>query len=57
MLLNNDIAFAQVTVIVPVYKAEGTVEATVKSICNQTHKNLEILLVDDGFAGIGTSRR
>ncbi len=48
MLLNNDDAFAQVTVIVPVYKSEGTVEATVKSICNQTHKNLEILLVDDG---------
>ena len=37
-----------ISVIVPVYKAEGTVEATVKSICNQTHKNIEILLVDDG---------
>lgn len=48
MLANNDVESAQVTVIVPVYKAEGTVEATVKSICNQTYKNLEILLVDDG---------
>lgn len=48
MFSDNNITSAQVTVIVPVYKAEGTVEATVKSICNQTHKNLEILLVDDG---------
>ncbi len=46
--MSYDIASAQVAVIVPVYNAEGTIEATVKSICNQTHKNLEILLVDDG---------
>lgn len=37
-----------VSVIVPVYKAEGTIEATVKSIQAQTHKNIEIILVDDG---------
>ncbi len=37
-----------VAVIVPVYKVEGTLEATVKSIQAQTHKNIEIILVDDG---------
>lgn len=48
MLSGNNITSAQVTVIVPVYKVEGTLETSVKSICNQTYKNLEILLVDDG---------
>lgn len=37
-----------VTVVVPVYKVEGTLEATVKSVQEQTHRNLEIILVDDG---------
>lgn len=39
---------ADVSVIVPVYNVEGTVEATVKSILVQTYKNIEILLIDDG---------
>ncbi|MBE6820013.1 MAG: glycosyltransferase family 2 protein [Ruminococcaceae bacterium] len=37
-----------VTVVIPVYKVEGTLEATVKSVQSQTHQNLEIILVDDG---------
>lgn len=41
----NDI---KVAVVVPVYNVEGTLEATVKSIQAQSHKNLEIILVDDG---------
>lgn len=36
------------SVIVPVYKAEPYFEACVSSIRNQTYKNLEIILVDDG---------
>ena len=38
----------KVSVIVPVYNAEGTIEFTVKSIQEQTYKNIEIILVDDG---------
>lgn len=37
-----------VTIIVPVYKVEEYLDACVASIVNQTYKNLEIILVDDG---------
>lgn len=37
-----------ISVIVPVYNAEKTLHRCVDSICTQTHKNLEIILVDDG---------
>ncbi len=37
-----------VTVIVPVYNIEDLLERCVASICKQTYRNLEILLVDDG---------
>ncbi len=42
---NEDICF---TVVVPVYNIEKFVGKCVKSIINQTYKNLEIILVDDG---------
>lgn len=37
-----------ISVLVPVYNAEKTLERCVKSIINQTYNNLEIVLVDDG---------
>lgn len=37
-----------VSVIVPVYKVEKYLENCVESILNQSYKNLEIILVDDG---------
>lgn len=37
-----------ITVIVPVYKVENYLTECVDSIINQTYKNLEIILVDDG---------
>lgn len=37
-----------ISVIVPVYKVEEYLEQCILSICNQSYKNLEILLVDDG---------
>ena len=37
-----------ISVIVPVFKVENYLEKCVDSITNQTYKNLEIILVDDG---------
>lgn len=37
-----------ISVIVPVYKVEKYLNDCVKSIVNQTYRNLEIILVDDG---------
>lgn len=37
-----------ISVIVPVYKAEPYLDKCISSIVNQTYKNLEIILVDDG---------
>lgn len=37
-----------VSVIVPIYKVENYLDKCVESIVNQTYKNLEIILVDDG---------
>lgn len=38
----------QISVIVPVYNTESYLDRCVQSILNQTYKNLEILLIDDG---------
>ena len=39
---------ALISIIIPVYKVEEYLDECVKSIINQTYKNLEIILVDDG---------
>ncbi len=39
---------AKITVVVPIYNVEKYLLRCVDSITNQTHKNLEIILVDDG---------
>lgn len=37
-----------VSVIVPVYNAQNTLSGCVNSILNQTFRNWELLLIDDG---------
>ena len=37
-----------VSVVVPVYKVEKYLDRCVKSLVNQTYKDIEIILVDDG---------
>ena len=37
-----------ISVVVPIYKVEEYLQRCVDSIINQTYKNLEIILVDDG---------
>lgn len=41
-----------ISVIIPVYNAECYCEASVRSVMNQTYKNLEILIVDDGSSDL-----
>lgn len=38
----------KISVVIPVYNAEKFVAATLQSVIDQTYKNLEILIVDDG---------
>lgn len=37
-----------ISVIVPIYNVEEYLPACIESIINQTYKDLEILLIDDG---------
>lgn len=38
----------KISIIVPVYNLDKYIEATIESLLNQTYKNIEIILVDDG---------
>ena len=38
----------KISIVLPVYKVEKYIDRCMESVVNQTHKNLEIILVDDG---------
>lgn len=44
IMRNDDL----ISVIIPVYNCEKYVRQTLDSVVNQTYKNLEILIIDDG---------
>lgn len=37
-----------ISVIIPVYNCEDSLKETLDGVCNQTYKNIEIILIDDG---------
>ena len=43
--------FPLVSIIVPMYNTAGCIARCVKSICAQTYKSIEILLLDGGSTG------
>lgn len=40
--------YPKISIIVPVFNLDKYIEDTIKSLLNQTYKNIEIILVDDG---------
>lgn len=38
----------KITVVIPMYNSKDYIERCLNSICNQTYKNLEIIVIDDG---------
>ena len=40
--------YPKISIIVPIYRAEKELPRCIESIINQTYKNLEIILINDG---------
>lgn len=47
-MMNRSDAEVPVGVVIPMYNAEATIAETLESICGQTYRALEIIVVDDG---------
>lgn len=46
--MNNIKELPLISIIIPVYNVKGYLEKCLRSVCEQTYKNLEIIVVDDG---------
>ena len=46
--MENTETLPLISIIVPVYNVKDYLEKCLQSICVQTYKNLEIILIDDG---------
>lgn len=44
----KDLSFILVSIVIPVYNGENFIQHCLRSALKQTHKNLEILIIDDG---------
>lgn len=44
----NDEKTGMISIIIPVFNAEETLNRCLTSVCEQTYKNIEIIIVDDG---------
>lgn len=47
-VININFENMKMSVIIPVYKVEKYIEKCIDSICNQSYRDIEILLIDDG---------
>jgi glycosyltransferase involved in cell wall biosynthesis len=52
---DTDLPSHLVSVVIPAYNAEATINDTLRSVRSQTHPHLEIIVVDDGSADRTTS--
>ncbi|MCK5542564.1 MAG: glycosyltransferase [Desulfobacterales bacterium] len=46
--MNNDIDYPIVSVVIPTYNRKNIIVRAIESVLNQTYKNYEIIIVDDG---------
>ncbi|MCL2354597.1 MAG: glycosyltransferase, partial [Oscillospiraceae bacterium] len=45
--MNEELEKEKISIIVPAYKVEPFIRKCIRSVLNQTHKNIEVILVDD----------
>ena len=46
--MNEIVSSCEISIVVPVYNAEATLNQCLESICQQDFNNFEVLLIDDG---------